>query len=302
MSAATIHPKTVNRHLSGIKTVIDFAEKRRDVDVAPTSGIMAEVQHDDDTGRPFTTDELNRIFSLPLFAGSMDGLETNGLRKAGKVTVRDDRFWIPLLLLFTGARPSEIAGLATDDVFPDHEVPHILIVPNPFRDLKNPKSKRMVPIHQRLIDMGFLDFARGRVILKGEQFFPLIEQQFFIEGPTGERRKKGLSSAPLMRQFNRTILADADARTDRGSAKCFRHTFEQEAMALISSEEIRRRITGRDVQSTVQIYTQNIPTDAIKRAGQLRMLSSEINKITYEGVQLDHLCLGGRSVSPLGLG
>lgn len=231
--ASTIHPKTVNRHLSGIKTILDFAEKRRDIYVAPTDGIMAVVQQDDEAGRPFTTDELNRIFSLPLFTGSMDGLEPNGWRKPGPIQVRDDRFWIPLLLLFTGARPSEIAGLSTSDVFPHHEIPHIVITPNSFRDLKNTKSKRMVPIHRRLIDAGFLRFAEERLKGSDGQFFSMIEQQYFVEGPTGERRKKALSSAPLMRQFNRTILADADAKSDRGSAKCFRHTFEQEAMATL---------------------------------------------------------------------
>lgn len=287
--AATIHPKTINRHLSGVKTLMDFAEKRRDISSAPTGGIMAEVQHDDEAGRPFTTDELNRLFSQPLFTGSMDGLEPNGWRKPGPVQIRDDRFWIPLLLFFTGARPSEVAGLATSDVFPDHEVPHIIISPNSFRSLKNPKSKRMVPLHRRLIDFGFLDFAKARLANGEGQLFAMVEQQYFVEGPTGERRKKGLSSAPLMRQFNRTILADADARSDRGSAKCFRHTFEQEALAVINSEEVRRRLTGRDVNSTVQIYTQNVPTDPVKRAVQLRMLAHEVDKLIYEGVSLNHL-------------
>lgn len=288
-AAATIHPKTVNRHLSGIKTILDFAEKRRDISSAPTGGIMAEVQQDDEAGRPFSTDELNRIFDQPLFTGSMNGLESNGWRKPGPVKIRDDRFWIPLILFFTGARPSEIAGLATIDVFPNHEVPHIIIAPNKFRGLKNSKSRRMVPLHRRLLELGFLNFAKGRLATGDEQFFSMIEQKYFVEGPTGEVRRKGLSSSPLMRQFNRTILADADARADRGSSKCFRHTFEQEAMAVVSSEEIRRRLTGRDVNSTVQIYTQNVPTDPVRRTVQLRMLAGELNKITYEGVSLDGL-------------
>jgi integrase len=289
VKASTINAKTVNKHLSGIKSLLDFAEKRQDIANTPTSGVRATVKGGDEAGRAFTTDELNRIFSQPLFSGCLGDEEPNGWRKAGSVKIRDDRFWIPILLLFTGARPSEIAGLEVADVVVDHEVPHILIVPNSLRDLKNVPSKRMVPIHRVVLDAGFVDFARDASRHDGVRFFPLVEQQFFVERATGETRKKGLSSAPIMRQFNRTLLADAQANGDRGSAKCFRNTFEQEAAARIASDEIRRRLTGRDLQSTVKIYTQNIPTDPIKRTGPLRTLATEVNRIAYEGVKLDHL-------------
>ncbi|MCA3719373.1 MAG: hypothetical protein IM674_14095, partial [Brevundimonas sp.] len=231
VKASTINAKTVNKHLSGIKSLLDFAEKRQDIANTPTSGVRATVKGGDEAGRAFTTDELNRIFSQPLFSGCLGDEEPNGWRKAGSVKIRDDRFWIPILLLFTGARPSEIAGLEVADVVVDHEVPHILIVPNSLRDLKNVPSKRMVPIHRVVLDAGFVDFARDASRHDGVRFFPLVEQQFFVERATGETRKKGLSSAPIMRQFNRTLLADAQANGDRGSAKCFRNTFEQGAAA-----------------------------------------------------------------------
>jgi integrase len=289
ITAAGIHPKTVNKHLSGIKTLLDFAEQRHDIISAPTHGVRARVPDGEESGRAFTTDELNRIFSQPLFAGCSEGVSPQGLQKPGSVQIRDDRFWIPLVLLFTGARPSEIAGLESADVVVDHEVPHFLIRPNGTRGIKNPKSKRMVPVHEKLIRMGFLEFAGDRERQVGGRFFPMAQQQYFVEGATNLHRKKNLSSCPILRQFNRTILADADARRDRGSLKCFRNTFEQEAMSHIPSDEMRRRLTGRDVGSTVQVYTQNIPDDPIKRTAQLRMLAGEINKVTYPAVQLDHL-------------
>jgi len=289
ISAGTIHAKTVNKHLSGIKSLLDFAEERHDIANTPTAGVRARVKAGEEAGRAFTTYELNRIFSQPLFTGCLGDDEPNGWRKPGSVNIREDRFWIPLLLLFTGARPSEIAGLEVADVVVEHEVPHILIIPNSLRDLKNAPSKRMVPIHRIVLDAGFVDFAKDTSRHDDVRFFPLVEQQFFVEKATGETRKKGLSIAPIMRQFNRSLLADAQANADRGSAKCFRNTFEQEAAAQIQSDEIRRRLTGRDLQSTVKIYTQNIPTDSIKRAGQLRTLATEINRITYESVKLTHL-------------
>ncbi len=287
--ADTLSPKTVNKHLSGLRTVLDFAERRADIAASPAAGVRAIVPPEEDTGRAFSTDELNRIFRQPLFSGCSDGLLPKGLQKPGPVKVRDDRFWIPLLLLFTGARSSEVVGLQVDDVIVDHEFPHFIFRPSETRRLKNLQSKRMVPVHPRLMEMGFLDFAIAQLVRSEGQFFPLAIQQYFNESITGTRQKKALSNSPIMRQFNRTILVDADAKANGGSVKCFRNTFEQEAAATIPSDEVRRRLTGRDLKNSVQGYTQNIPDDPIKRKGQLRMLAGEISKVRYEGVDLDHL-------------
>ena len=100
---------------------------------------------------------------------------------------------------------------------------------------------------------------------------------------------RALSNSLILRQFNRTILDHADARADRGSIKCFRNTFEQESLAKIASDEFRQRLTGRKVLSTSRIYTDNIPRDDLKKADLLEVLSNEMRRITYDGVDLDHL-------------
>lgn len=50
------------------------------------------------------------------------------------------------MLLDTGARIGEIAGLLRDDVALDAETPHIIIHRNPFRRLKTKASQRKVPL------------------------------------------------------------------------------------------------------------------------------------------------------------
>lgn len=287
--APLLHPKTVNKHISGIKSVLDLAAKRRDVTTSAAQGVRAEVNQEEETGRSFTTDELNRIFRLPLFAGCSEGLVEAGLFKSGPVLIQDDRFWIPLLLLFTGARSSEIVGLEPEDVEPDHAFPHILIRPNKTRGLKNRYSKRMVPIHPFLVEIGFLEFARAQRKAQTKRFFPLAVQLRYKNAQTDELLNKALSNCLIMRQFNRTWLQHADAGENGGTVKCFRNTFEQEALPKIPSEEIRRRLTGRRVDSSVTIYTQNIPDDQIKRTDLLEMLSASMKLMTFQGVDLTHI-------------
>jgi integrase len=290
ISVPSIHAKTANKHLSNLSAVLQFAERRRDVNAVDSKGVKARFEDDEDDGRPFTTAELNRIFSLPPFAGCAGDDVEGGLLKCGPVKMRDDRFWIPLILLFTGARSSEIAGLLTSEVVTEHETPHFVIIPNVARPrLKNRHSRRLVPIHSRLIDMGLLDFVGVRRAEDSLRLFPLAEQTFYRDGTTGLKTARSLSSSLILRQFNRTHLKRAEATADRGSIKCFRNSFEQEAAARIQSDETRQRLTGRKVVSTSRIYTDNIPYDPDQRAGMLARLKQDIECIVYATVKLDHL-------------
>lgn len=290
-TADLLSEKTANKHLSGIVSILKHAEKRRHIDKADVDRVKAEVIEDGPTGRSFTTDELNRIFSLPIFAGCAGDDAEAGVFKKGDVLIRDDRFWIPLLLLFTGARSSEVVGLLAGEVDVDHETPHIVIQPNAIRRLKNTHSRRMVPLHFRILDLGFAGFVRRRLMTDGAdgRLFPMAIQEHYIDGATGESFAKALSSSLILRQFNRTHLEHADARKDRGSIKCFRNSFEQESSSRIKSDEVRQRLTGRKVVSTARIYVDNIPYDLMQRRTQLKHLKEEIDRITFDGVNFDHL-------------
>ena len=95
----------------------------------------------------------------------------------------DWSYWIPLLCLYQGLRVSEASQLYTNDVVAVEGVSCLSVIsdasddddddgPNTrsrtkaarsaeeFRRLKNPSSRRIVPIHPKLVELGFLDFVR----------------------------------------------------------------------------------------------------------------------------------------------
>ncbi len=281
-------PKTVNKALTAISTMLRYAEKRRHIKLNVSFGVRAEVPEEEEPGRPFEVAELNRIFQQPLFTGSMEGVEQRGRLKSGPVECRDDAFWIPVVLFLTGARSSEIVGLHCDDVVVDSEVPHFLIVENDYRGLKNAQSERMVPIHRYLIEAGFLEFAATRK-LAGGRFFPDAKQEFSFSSRTGKMMPKSLSNSLLMRQFNRTVLKHAEATANRGSIKCFRNTFEEEAFNHIRDEEIRLRLTGRTIKNSSKFYKRRIPTDQEGRITRLRTLKEAIDQLTFDKVDITHI-------------
>ena len=133
-------------------------------------------------------------------------------------------------LFLTGCRASEWIGLMNDEVFPDAEVPYVRIEPNELRRLKNPQSRRVIPIHPYLIEAGFLEYARAMKANGELRLFPFAKQEHYNDRATGKRAPKSLSNCLIVRHFNRTVLQRADARANDGSIKCFRNTFEEEAL------------------------------------------------------------------------
>ena len=60
------------------------------------------------------------------------------------MTADDDKRWLLALISDTGMRLSEAAGLASDDIVLDADIPHVNVRPHPWRRLKTKGSERLV--------------------------------------------------------------------------------------------------------------------------------------------------------------
>jgi integrase/uncharacterized protein YcgL (UPF0745 family) len=60
--------------------------------------------------------------------------------------VDDENRWLLAIISDTGMRLSEAAGLAKSDIVLDADVPHIKLIPHPWRRLKTKDSARLVPL------------------------------------------------------------------------------------------------------------------------------------------------------------
>ena len=90
-----------------------------------------------------------------------------------------DYFWSALLGLFTVARLSEIVTLSLDDVFTD-PTSGVLVLrirndPNSGRRVKNHNSERLVPVCQRLLDLGFGTYIDHVRALGAKVLFPHLK-------------------------------------------------------------------------------------------------------------------------------
>lgn len=105
-------------------------------------------------GRNLTSDELNAIFNHPAAEKLAHNAETV------------DRYWLLLVLLFTGARINELFQVNPGIDFLEEEgrlFIHINdsteVESNVRQSVKTSNSIRHIPVHQKLINLGFIEYV-----------------------------------------------------------------------------------------------------------------------------------------------
>ena len=112
----------------------------------------------------FNTAELNRLFSVSSWYSQKNISKT--------LHNNPERFYIPLIALFTGMRLNEIAALSKSDIVFE-EVNKIYYFDLIEIDVKNKSSKRVVPIHKFLLNT--LKFKKYfEKIKSGNRIFPKL--------------------------------------------------------------------------------------------------------------------------------
>ncbi len=146
--------------------------------------------------------DLRKLLSGPVWDGCA-GLWHRF--EPGNQIIHDGLYWVPLLNAAGGPRSSESAGMAIMEVVHEetvdgHSVP--LAIPyfdlqfTKWRRLKNMQSVRKIPIHPRLIELGFIDYVKAMKAAGHELCFPELYNRKSLSFSDVARRK---IKDPLMR-------------------------------------------------------------------------------------------------------
>ena len=143
---------TVSKHLSSLTALLRWAEAQGYMPEGqnPFKGLAPnkkQVRKEMNKRRPFTDEELLTVL------GSKEFLTQR--------TKNPSRWWIVLGCLFSAAGREEIAQLVVADIQTEDGIPFIRINDDEKLDqhLKNEGSRRRVPVHSSLIQLGFLDYV-----------------------------------------------------------------------------------------------------------------------------------------------
>lgn len=141
--------KTAHGKLTWVKSLLNFAH----VELGLTTHNVwrgINIQYSKvSSRRPWTDAEIAALLALPVWQQN----EIPKARGAGGQAAK----WLPLLAIYTGARLSELAQLRTSDIEPENDGFSIVITDSGSEQkLKTVNAKRRIPIHSKLIDLGFI--------------------------------------------------------------------------------------------------------------------------------------------------
>ena len=147
---------TVNKHLGYVSSFMEWSRNHGYLDINPFRGmkLKIEIRPRDQRDR-LTEKELKEIFQKENYTYSTRIEER-----------RYELYWVPLISLFSGMRLGEICPLYLDNIrkLEGHHRNRrwcfdIVEEPNrPDKHLKTKSSRRIIPIHDTLIDLGLIDF------------------------------------------------------------------------------------------------------------------------------------------------
>ncbi|MDP4532513.1 tyrosine-type recombinase/integrase [Marinobacter salarius] len=218
----TISVTTFNHYVKHLKTLFVYAIQEGYCDKNPFEGLKIRQRTKTNSLRSrFDSDDLRRLFSPATYER--------------KDSPKAYRYWLPFLGLYTGARLNELCQLYVDDVVSIDGIDCLHIqATKPGQKLKNAASERLIPIHPKLKELGFLAYVDGLKDRGCQRVFPELSLH----------KRHGFAANPSRWFANyraKVGFRDGEERKDFHS---FRHTVADELKQAGISESLIAALLG----------------------------------------------------------
>jgi integrase len=153
---------TQNTELKTLNSLFNYGVKVEWMARNPAKGLRAKEPPPREQKLPFDSDDLRKIFSPALFEATK-GRSPIG-RKKGEGVVQmfmGERYWGPLLCLYAGLRPGEAVLLRLDGFDHVDGVQCLAVEPEEDDELKTASSKRRIPVHSHLVELGLMEHVEA---------------------------------------------------------------------------------------------------------------------------------------------
>ena len=251
--------KTLREYKAACSQMLGFAVKMEYIGQNPFNDI--KVKRSQPTPRPrWERPQLKRLFGSPTF--TLHAYHNS------------DDFWLPLVLLYTGARPAEICQLQVGDVVTDDTIASFDITDEgESQSVKTDHSKRRVPIHSKLIALGFLHYVEQRRRQGHTQLFHCKAVGEFGEWTKGFEGR-----------FSRSLNKLGFAAGQRPTAYGFRHAVIDELQRLDTPEHVVADLVGHSKQGfTYRHYGKQTPVQRLQQVIELLDFSDELALVAGYG-------------------
>ena len=225
LNIPAIKEYSVSLYLIQIKALFSYAKKHRYTDDLIFEAV--EIDAHAEKGQPWTEVELKVLFDESNF----QKFQFRGY---------PSRYWAPIIAAWSGFRLAEIFQLTVDDVYELHGFWVFCLHDVGDKTLKNSNSRRILPIHQQLIDFGLLDFV-------AERRKDLTSKNLFVEDKNvGAKSGNAFSTAfgKYIRKLAPAELVNEGYFAAGKVMHAFRHLFIKELKRRKIPRETAQQLTG----------------------------------------------------------
>jgi len=253
-AGSRIGAKTAAKYFQYLSAAFAYWTNEGFLEKSPVGKLTIQIPHQSKaTGRvPFTPTDLTALYTSPIFAGCAGPSRRTA---PGPHVYRDGLYWALLIAPLSGMRITEIVQLATYDINFDDDVPCFAIKADAAlgQTVKSDAGWRNVPIHRRLVELGFENFVRARQEhdLKGRLFHDI---HVSVTGGAGGEFSK---------LYGRTLKRLGLKRPGL-VFHSYRHTFVDALRELDTPEYVIRRIVGHASGSVTDGYGAGASLKACK--------------------------------------
>jgi len=273
-----ISTTTVNNILGYVSSFMKWSVINGFVEVNFFEGmkLKKQIRQRDERDR-FTEKEIKKIFQ-----------KHNYIEFTEVENHKYSNYWSPLISVFSGLRLNEICSLYLDNIIQEKVNGrkkiwcfNILEEPDrPDKHLKTLSSKRVVPIHDTLIDLGFIEFVE---LLKKRH---TNRQRLFQELKYGE----GSYIRNVSYFFNKKYLPLLGLKTDKKNFHSIRHTVvDHLKQRLVDISFINELVGHHHGNIDLDRYGKGFTTDIIynKCVKKINYETSHTRGIDFKSLKMD---------------
>jgi integrase len=222
-------------YLATLRGILDLAARKRLIAVNPADGMKA-LKRDAVTASarrmPFTLPQLNAFFGGKFYS------ECSQYSPAYQHDKNGWRFWLPLMCLYMGMRPNEACQMSAEDVrITDAGTYYLDVVAGDDEEngktLKTAHSRRRIPLHPELLDIGFMSYVQGRRDAGADALFPSLKPDRY-----------GNSAKYALKRFRENYLPAEIMMEARQSFYSFRHSFRDELRRIKAPPDALQALGG----------------------------------------------------------
>lgn len=257
--------RTVQRHLTALSTLWTDAISRDYVTANLFCGFKFSRQaRAQDQRDMWERADLARLFATPVWSGCQSPYRRS---TPGPFIIRDEKFWLPLIAVFSGLRQEEICQLQVSDIKCEQEIWYFNI-DEPPRKLKNRTAVRLVPLHSELVRMGFLGHVEEQRKNKQVRVFSELKPGG-ADGRLGHGFTKWFSR---YRQETGIYRPGLDFHSFRHSATTFMH-------CAGVRDSIIDRVTGHATPGETSRYTKSSDLRQLQQAVEAIALGADLERL-----------------------